>query len=196
LLLLPLCAAALLVVQWSCGGGLKREQTDLCNCTPTEPFTVDYRTAAKHVNLPQAVTIEISVSDILNFPLISPQPAFDAPRTGREKNLYHIGNAFVQFARLVPNDCDVHVEIAGSANKDAPRVIVETAHMDTYCAARHKLTAQLNAHGVIIDNTGQEVDPALPADVVGLAFQDRPHDRGTPQVATLWELHPAVITLK
>jgi hypothetical protein len=196
LLLLPLCAAAVLVVQWSCGGGLKREQTDLCNCTPTEPFTVDYRTAAKHVNLPQATAIEISVTDILNFPLISPQPAFDASRTGREKNLYHIANAFVQFARLVHSDCDVHVEIAASADKNAPRVIVETPHMDTYCVARHNIAAQLNAHGVIIDDAGQEVDPALPADVLGLAFQDNPHARGTSQVATLWELHPAVVTLK
>jgi hypothetical protein len=185
-----------LLLQWSCGGGSKRTQPDLCNCTPTEPASTDYRTAAKHVDLPQTAPIEISVTDILNFPLLNPQPAFDAPRTGRELNLYHVGNAFVQFARLVGSDCDVHVEISATADKNAPRVIVETPHMDSYCAARHNLAAQLNAHGVIVDDAGQEVDPALPADVLGLAFQDLPHKRGTPQVATIWELHPAIVTLK
>ena len=189
---------ALCLLQWSCGGGSigKRTQPDLCNCSPTEPFSTDYRTAAKHVDLPQTTPIEISVTDILNFPLINPQPAFDAPRSGRELNLYHVGNAFVQFARLIGSDCDVHVEISATADKNAPRVIVETPHMDSYCAAHHNLAAQLNAHGVIIDTAGQEVDPPLPAQVLGLAFQDNPHNRGTPQVATLWELHPAVITLK
>lgn len=150
----------------------------------------------KHVDLPQTTPIEITVTDILNFPLITPQPASDAPRSGRELNLYHIGNAFVQFARLIDSDCDIHVEISASADKNAPRVIVETPHMDSYCPARHSLAAQLNAHGVIVDSAGQEVDPALPAEVLGLAFQDNPHARGTPQVATLWELHPAVVTLK
>ena len=192
-LLMPL-VFALFLLQWSCGG--KRTQPDLCNCSPTEPFSTDYRTAAKHVDLPQKTPIEISVTDILNFPLVNPQPAFDAPRSGRELNLYHVGNAFVQFARLVGSDCDVHVEISATPDKNAPRVIVETPHMDSFCSARHSLAAQLNAHGVIVDDAGQEVDPPLPAQVLGLAFQDNPHARGTPQVATLWELHPAIVTLK
>lgn len=188
---------ALFLLQWSCSGAIgKRTQPDLCNCSPTEPFSTDYRTAAKHVDLPQKTPIEISVTDILNFPLVNPQPAFDAPRNGRELNLYHVGNAFVQFARLVDSDCDVHVEISATADKNAPRVIVETPHMDSYCSARHSLAAQLNAHGVIVDDAGQEVGPPLPAQVLGLAFQDNPHARGTPQVATLWELHPAIVTLK
>lgn len=195
-LLVPL-VFALLLLQWSCGGGLaKRTQIDLCNCTPSEPSSTDYRTAAKHVDLPQQTPIEISVTDILNFPLISPQPAFDAPRQGRELNLYHVANAFVQFVRLIDTDCDVHVEISASPDKNAPRVIVETPLMDSYCSARRNLAAQLNAHGVIVDTGGQEVDPPLPAQVLGLAFQDNPHARGTPQVATIWELHPAVVTLK
>jgi hypothetical protein len=191
---------AAIVLQWSCGGGsgggIVRTQPDLCQCTPSAPASTDYRTAAKHVVLPQKTPLEITVGDILNFPLISPQPASDAGRTGRENNLYHVANAFVQFARLVGSDCDVHVEVADSADKNAPRVIVETPHMDSYCAARHNLAAQLNAHGVIVDGAGQELDPALPAEILGLAFQDNPHSRGTAQVATLWELHPAVITLK
>ncbi|HYL12778.1 MAG TPA: hypothetical protein VEV41_07070 [Terriglobales bacterium] len=39
------------------------------------------------------------------------------------------------------------------------------------------------------------MSPALPVDVVGLAFQDFEHNRGTLQVATEWELHPAIVTV-
>jgi len=35
----------------------------------------------------------------------------------------------------------------------------------------------------------------LGVDVVGMAFEDFEHDRGTTQVETLWELHPAIVNL-
>jgi hypothetical protein len=150
----------------------------------------------KHVDLPQTTPIEITVADILKFPLITPQPASDAPRTGKELNLYHVANAFVQHVGLIGTDCDVHIEISDTPDKNAPRVIVETPLTNSYCPARRNLAAQLNAHGVIVDTGGFDVNPALPAQVVGLAFQDFPHARGTAQVATIWELHPAIVTLK
>jgi hypothetical protein len=195
LLLLPL-AAVLLLLQWSCGGLETRTQPDLCVCTPAVSPDEDFRTLAKHVDLPQKKAIEISVRHILNFPRIKPPPGFEAPRTGRELNLYHVGNAFVQFVQLMPGDCDIHIEISASADKDAPRVIVETPHTASYCSARHNLAAQLNAHGVVVDNAAWDLNPPLPAEVLGLAFQDENHQRGTPQVATIWELHPAIVTLK
>ncbi len=196
-ILLLVLVGSVLLLEWSCGGGgTHRQQLDLCNCNPSAPAGTDYRTAAKHVDLPQQTPIEITVTDILNFPLITPQPAFDAPRSGRELNLYHVSNAFVQFVWLVGGDCDVHVEISATVDKSAPRVITEIPHLDSYCSTRHNLAAQLNARGVIIDEGGQEVDPPLPAEVLGMAFQDDPHKRGTPQVATLWELHPAIVNLK
>jgi hypothetical protein len=48
---------------------------------------------------------------------------------------------------------------------------------------------------------GGELPQALPADVVGLAFLDFDHSaiglgRGSAQVGTLWEIHPAIVTLK
>jgi hypothetical protein len=194
ILLPPACA--LLVVIWSCGGLGLRNQPDLCNCSPSASSSTDYRTAAKHLLLPSQTPTEITVSDLLNFPLINPQPAFDAPRTGRELNLFHISNAFVQFVRLVGSDCDVHVEISDTPDKNAPRVIVETPRNGTYCAARLNLMLQLNKRGIVIANGGQEVNPPLPVQVVGLAFQDTPHVRGTALVATIWELHPAIVSLK
>jgi hypothetical protein len=186
---------ALLALEWGCGA-TKQKPTDLCNCDPTEPSSVDYRTAAKHVDLPSGAPQEITVTDVIQFP-VGPSPAPDAPRSGRELQLFHIANAFAQVVWLNPTDCDVHVELSATADKNAPRIIVETPHMDSYCQSRQQLSAMFNAHGVIIDNNRKEVNPPLAADVVGLAFQDIPHaTRGSAQVATVWELHPAVVTLK
>jgi hypothetical protein len=39
------------------------------------------------------------------------------------------------------------------------------------------------------------VKPALPVEVTGLAFQDFEHNRGSAQVATTWEVHPAVVNI-
>ena len=193
---LVFATAALLLFAWSCGGVHKETQSDPCDCMPTAPESSDYRTAAKHVDLPQTPPAEITVNDVLKFPQ-GPAPAADAPRSGRELQLFHIGNAFAQVVWLNPSDCDIHVELSATADKNAPRIIVETPHMDSYCASRRQLAAQFNAHGIIIDNNRKEINPPIPAEVLGLAFQDVPHStRGSVQVATVWELHPAVVTLK
>jgi len=36
---------------------------------------------------------------------------------------------------------------------------------------------------------------ALPVDVLGMAFEDFDHNRGSVQVQTIWELHPAIVTI-
>jgi hypothetical protein len=70
---------------------------------------------------------------------------------------------------------------------------VETPVDSEYCSARQNLQAQLKKHGFLIDSQhGGELPKALPVDVVGMAFEDFEHDRG--QVATLWEIHPAIVT--
>ncbi len=193
--LLPVIAiAALVLLLWACGSVEK--QSDLCQCAPTAPESSDYRTAAKHVDLPAGTPTEISVTDVLNFP-VGPSPAANAPRSGRELQLFHIANAFAQLVWLNPSDCDVHVELSATADKNAPRIIVETPLMGSFCQARRQLAAQFNAHKVIIDINRKELNPPLPAEVLGLAFQDVPHaTRGSAQVGTVWELHPAVVTLK
>jgi hypothetical protein len=59
----------------------------------------------------------------------------------------------------------------------------------------------LAQHGFRLDEThGGELPQGLPADVMGLAFEDFDHSaiglqRGSAQVATVWELHPAIVTL-
>ena len=75
-------------------------------------------------------------------------------------------------------------------------MIVETPVDIEYCAARQNIQAQLKQHGFSLDSQhGGELPQGLPVDVVGMAFEDFEHERGTVHVGTLRELHPAIVTL-
>ena len=174
-------------------GFLQPTPEDLCKCIPVEPDILDYRHAAKHVPIPNVAPQEVSVETILTWPqdiFIPP----DAPRSGRELEVFHIANAFLQKASVNALDCDVSMEISQTADKSSLRMIVETPVDSEYCSARQTLQAQLGKHNFRLDSQhGGELPQALPIDVVGMAFEDFEHDRGP--VATLWEIHPAIVTL-
>lgn len=174
-------------------GFLQPTPQDLCKCVPLEPDVADYRHVAKHVPIPNIVAQEVSVDIILTWPqdiFIPP----DAPRSGRELDVFHIANAFLQNASVNAVDCDVSMEISQTADKSSPRMTVETPVDSEYCSARQNLQTQLKQHGFSLDSQhGGELPQAVPVDVVGMAFEDFEHDRGP--VATLWELHPAIVTL-
>src|SRR5262249_40613839 len=71
-------------------------------CISTEPISSDFRHNEKHVPIPtDQVPVEISVDDILNWS--GGDPGADDPRAGRELQVFHVAQAFVQFIRLVPN---------------------------------------------------------------------------------------------
>jgi len=185
------------VVIMSCNGQdfgvLQPTPEDLCKCIPLEPDVADYRHAAKHVPIPDTTAQEVSVDDILAWPedLIIPP---DAPRAGRELDVFHIANAFLQNASVNAVDCDISMEISQTAEKNSPRMTVETPVDSEYCSARQNLQAQLKQHGFQLDSQhGGELPQALPIDVTGMAFEDFEHNRGN--VATLWEIHPAIVTL-
>src|ERR1700692_4955740 len=182
-----------------CNGGsygiLQPNPEDLCKCLPIEPDILDFRHLAKHVPIPSIAAQEIGVDTILSWT----QDAFvapDAPRTARELQVFHIAAAFVQEASVNAADCDVHFEISQTADKSAPRVIVETPVDSAFCSARQMAQAQLAKHGFRLDSQhGGELPQALPAQITGLAFEDFDHSRGSAQVATIWELHPAIVTI-
>jgi hypothetical protein len=136
----------------------------------------------------------VSVAIILTWP----QDVFippDAPRTGRELQVFHIAKAFLQNVSVNAVDCDLSIEISQTADKSSARMIVETPVDSEYCGARQNLQAQLKQHGFRLDSQhGGELPQALAVDVVGMAFEDFEHNRGP--VATLWELHPAIVTLQ
>ena len=72
---------------------------DICNCLPLEPEAADYRHLAKHVPLPQVTPTEITVQTILSWPQTLFLPP-DAPRTGRENQLFHVRTAYLQNASI------------------------------------------------------------------------------------------------
>jgi len=188
----------LVLVIVSCSGQdfgfLQPTPKDLCKCLPIEPDIADYRHLAKHVPIPNIAAQEVSVETILAWPQdLIPIPP-DAPRSGRELEVFHIATAYLQNASVNAADCDVSMEISNTQDKSAPRMIVETPVDSEYCAARQNLQAQLKQRGFILDSQhGGELPQALPVDVLGMAFEDFEHNRG--HVATLWELHPAIVTL-
>jgi hypothetical protein len=165
---------------------------DLCKCLSLEPDIADYRHLAKHVPIPNTPAQEVSVEIILTWPQDPVIPS-DAPRTGRELEVFHIADAFLQNASVNAVDCDVVMEISHTADKGSLRMVVETPVDSEYCSARQNMQAELKKHGFRLDSQhGGELPHALPVDVVGMAFEDFEHDRG--HVATLWELHPAIVT--
>lgn len=172
-----------------------------CNCTPSAPASQDFRHAEKHMPLPSATPIETTVAQILTWPP-GPDPTDASPRTGRELTLYHLATAYLQNARFISFDCDIHFEISDVPDKNAPRIIVETPIDSEYCQSRKAIQAALAQHNVQLQyvdepNVSQaELPQALPVSVLGLAFRDFEHNRGTADVDSSWELHPAEVSLQ
>jgi len=168
---------------------------DICGCLALEPDAADYRHNAKHVAIPSGTPREIDVATILAWPQDLALP-IDQPRTGRELQLMHISQAFLENASVNPGDCDVHMEISQVASKTAPRVVIETPIDSEYCSARRSLQSQLKQKGFQLDiQHGGDLAQPLPVSVLGLPFEDFEHGRGSPQVSTVWEIHPAIVTL-
>jgi hypothetical protein len=178
----------------SCGG------SDVCHCTPTAPTSRDFRHAEKHVPLANVTPVETTVAHILAW-LPGSDPTNTTPRTGRELTLYHVATAYLQNARLISFDCDIHLEISDTPDQAAPRVIVETPIDSEYCNNRRALQDALAHHGFRLryvsnqDVAKSELPQALPVSVLGLAFRDFEHNRGSQEVGTPWELHPAEVTV-
>lgn len=174
----------------------KIQPSDICNCLPVQPDYTDYRHTAKHVPLPNIPPLEVTVAEILAWPQGLPVLPPDAPRSGRELQLFHVAHAFLQNASVNGADCDVHMEISDTPDPTAPRVVVETPVDSEYCSARKNIQTQLSQHGFTLDAThGGDLPQAIPADITGLAFEDFEHNRGSTEVSTLWELHPAIVKL-
>jgi len=183
----------------ACNGGsygiVQPNPEDLCKCLPVEPDILDFRHIAKHVPIPVIAAEEIGVDTILSWTqdtVVRP----DAPRTGRELQVFHVATAFLQEASVNSADCDVHFEISMTADKNASRVIVETPSDSEFCSARQAAQSQLKKHAFTLDSHhGGELPQALPISVLGMAFEDFDHSRGSVHVDTIWELHPAIVTI-
>ncbi|HET9995586.1 MAG TPA: hypothetical protein VFQ18_09275 [Candidatus Acidoferrum sp.] len=174
---------------------------DLCQCAPLD-LGLEYRHMEKHIPIAVMPALPLTIDTMYSW--AQPDPgSLDPPRTAVELQVFHIAVAFVQEVSVNSEDCDIHVEISQTPDKTARRVIVETPVDTEFCTARKNLQTQLAQHGFRLDPThgGELLPQGLPADVVGMAFLDFDHTaiglsaRGSPQVTTLWELHPAIVTL-
>jgi hypothetical protein len=170
----------------------------LCSCSPTHITKDDWRIEYKNGPLPRLQPEDTSVAAVLSWPE-GPEPQARTPRYGQELKMYRIGKAFMQTAFLRKSDCDLHIEIAETADKDAQRMIVETPGTSGYCSARGNLFSDLKRKGVTLTDLNQELSPPLPVEVEGVAFRDQSHPvwfaRGSAKVQTLWEIHPAIVKL-
>ena len=81
-------------------GVLQPNPEDLfANARPIEPDILDFRHLAKHVPIPGIAAQEIGVDTILSWTqdvIVAP----DAPRTGRELQMFHVATAFLQGASV------------------------------------------------------------------------------------------------
>ncbi len=158
-----------------------------------------YRETAKHVPLSRVSPVEVTVDSILKWP-IPPTPGRTSPRTGRELKLFHISKAYLQNVWFNGGDGDLHFEIAQTQDKSAPRVIVETPVGESYKESRKQIVDALTKRGIafrrVAEVPGNQTDiEPVEVEVLGLAFFDEPHYRGSKTVATCWELHPAVVSI-
>jgi hypothetical protein len=199
------CAVVVLFTLLSCGGSGKGKANEtpaeaettesICKCAPSVPDSEDYRHIAKHVSPSAASRQDITVADIMQW-AAGADPPPTADRTGRELQMFHIPTAYVQFVWLVPNVCDIHMEISDTPDPSAPRMIVETPRDPEYCSTRKNEVTGLARHSVPISTGGFNLAQPVQVEVLGLAFQDSNHERGTRMVSTVWELHPAIVAIK
>ena len=75
-------------------------------------------------------------------------------------------------------------------------MVVETPRDAPYCPTRQNEVTGLSRYGVPVLTGGHNLAQPIPVEVIGLAFQDSNHERGTQKLATVWELHPALVYIK
>jgi hypothetical protein len=175
-------------------------------CTPTQPLGQQNRTRMKHRTPPQqnpGVQL-ITVTEIVASPpavgVNSPGSRTSAqPIDPRETSVFTVkGDLWV--VNIEPNDCDFHLEVSevgGSVNSD--RVIVEIPQTAPFVPARNALLSGLHAAGVTL-HARTTLTHAIRIQVLGFGFYDawhvsttnpqRGNHHGSPQVGSLWEIHP------
>jgi len=110
---------------------------------------------------------------------------------GWSSQIVHVASAFLQEASVNAADCDVHFEISMTADKSAPRVIVETPVDSEFCSARQNAQSQLAKHKFVLDSQhGGELPLALPVDFLGMALKTLTTTAGPCRCNTLEALGP------
>jgi hypothetical protein len=153
-------------------------------CTPTVEKENQHRSEMKHRSIPTG-TIKptlVSVTDMLNWDI--PKNARGEMSDPRESQVFTV-EGYVIHAKLAPDDCDVHMEIAATNDDKAPRVIVEIPNDKGFEEAQK---IAVNSQGKKLAITGY---PFWDSAHWSKADPKKGHNHGSATVGTLWELHPA-----
>jgi hypothetical protein len=175
-------------------------------CTPTQPLAKQNRTSMKH-RTPPHQNPGVKLMTVAEIGAASPAAGVNSPgyRTSsvpidpREASVLTLkGDLWV--INVEPNDCDFHLEVSEvGGSVDADRVIVEIPQKAPFVAARNALLNRLQAAGVTLHARTKLTQP-IRVQVLGFAFYDawhfsatnpqRGNHHGSPQVGSLWEIHP------
>jgi hypothetical protein len=140
----------------------------------------------------------VTVKDVLAWPVPyvgswAKMPAEVNPRETGTATLH----GFVRLAKVSPDDCDIHMEIADDIADGSPRVIVEIpqSQNDVYQQAAQLFNLTHRGHEHKFKGT-----QAVKVLVTGWIFLDVSHQtkapskeghaHGSRDVRTLWEVHP------
>ena len=175
-------------------------------CAPTQPLAQQNRTRMKH-RTPPNQNPGVNLMTVAQIVAASPAAGINSPgaRTSvqpidpRETSVL-ILKGDLWAINIEPNDCDFHLEVSevgGSVDDD--RVIVEIPQTAPFVAARNALLNGLHAAGVTLHARTKLTKP-IRIQVLGFGFYDawhfsstnpqRGNHHGSPQVGSLWEIHP------
>jgi hypothetical protein len=151
-------------------------------CSPTVEKEKQHRSEMKHRKPVTETSTNVTVTDMLKWEVPkNPRGEMSDPR---ESSIYTV-EGYVIHAKLSPDDCDVHLEIAATNDEAAPRIIVEIPNDVGYEQAQK---VAVNAKGKKIALTGY---PFWDSAHWSHTDEKKGHNHGSVQVGTLWELHPA-----
>lgn len=182
-------------------------QTEKCPCGETIGSSHE-RESVKNRSAPASLTLAISVtvSGMKKWKIftddLSNEQGHIYPREGK---LYTL-KGYIMLAKISPDDCDIHLEIASTQDTAADRIIAEISNTDEYCALRKKIfdsvRAKLNKRLGTAARRFNASTGFIKLTLTGYAFFDQSHysytnlkkghSHGSRYVATIWEIHPVV----
>jgi hypothetical protein len=175
-------------------------------CTSTQTLAKQNRTGMKHRRPPRSspgVTLVTVPTMVAELPAAGVNTlgyrTATQPIDPRETSILTLkGDLWA--INIEPNDCDFHLEVSDvGAASDADRVIVEIPQTAPFVAARNALLAKLHTAGITLHVRTTLTHP-IRIQVLGFSFYDawhfsandpqRGNHHGSPQVGSLWEIHP------
>jgi hypothetical protein len=176
------------------------------SCTPGTPLPSQNRTLMKHRKPPTAKP-NIILTTVAEMATAHPAAGVavagfkmaNRPIDPHENGVITLkGDLWA--INIEANDCDFHLEISDVGNSSADdRIIAEIPQGPFFLAARNALIRQLSTAGIRPSRRIRFTQP-IRVQVLGYAFFDawhysaanpqRGNNHGSPQVASIWEIHP------